>query len=75
MPQVQSSLKGAAAPPVAKRTSISGATFWNSAKRGISQRIANVGPTPTVSTRAPPMAETCAVRFASASNSGVSPAW
>jgi hypothetical protein len=53
---------------------MSGATFWNSASRGISQRIANVGPTPTVSTRAPPMAETCAVRLASASNSGVSPA-
>ena len=51
MPQVQSSLKGTVAPPVANRTSMSGALFWKSASRGISQRVAKVGPTPTVSTR------------------------
>ena len=49
---------GSASPPVAKRTSMSGAAFWKSASRGISQRIANVGPTPTVSTRALPIAVT-----------------
>ena len=58
MPQVQSSLNGSASPPVAKRTSMSGACFWKSASRGMSQRIANVGPTPTVSTRALPIAVT-----------------
>ena len=54
MPQVQSSLNGAAAPPVVMRTSTSGAILPKSARRGISQRIAKVGPTPTVSTRARP---------------------
>ena len=74
MPQVQSSLNGTVSPPVAKRTSMSGARFWKFASRGINQRIANVGPTPTVSTRALPMAATCWVSAASESNSCVSPA-
>jgi hypothetical protein len=44
-----------------------------SASRGISQRIAKVGPTPMVSTRTLGGAVTCAVRLASASKIGVSP--
>ena len=51
MPQLQSSANGAAAPPVVSRTSMSGATARNADRRGISQRIAKVGPTPMVSTR------------------------
>ena len=50
MPQVQSSLNGLMAPPVASRTSISGCRRWKPASRGISQRTANDGPTPSVST-------------------------
>jgi hypothetical protein len=44
-----------------------------SASRGISQRIAKVGPTPMVSTRTLGGAVTCAVRLASAPKIGVSP--
>ena len=47
MPHVQSSANGAAAPPVVMRTSTSGAPAGRSARRGISQRMAKVGPTPT----------------------------
>ena len=61
MPQVHSSLYGTVAPPVAKRTSTSGAHFCRSASRGMSQRVAKVGPTPIVSTRDPAIAATCAV--------------
>ena len=74
MPQVQSSANGAATPPVVNRTSMSGSTFWKSASRGISQRIAKVGPTPMVSTRSPADDVTWLVRFASASKMVVSPA-
>jgi hypothetical protein len=74
MPQVQSSLNGAATPPVVMRTSTSGAILPNSASRGISQRIAKVGPTPTVSTGLADSVRTWSVRFASASKIAVSPA-
>ena len=73
MPQLQSSPKGAAAPPVVMRTSMSGSCLRKSTSRGMNQRIAKVGPTPMVSTRAPEGAVTCAVRLASASKIGVSP--
>ena len=75
MPQLQSSANGAAAPPVVMRTSMSGSSLRKSASRGISQRIAKVGPTPMVSTRTLAGAVTCAVRLASASKIGVSPLW
>ena len=73
MPQLQSSPNGTDAPPVVKRTSMSGSSLRNSDRRGISQRIAKVWPTPIVSTRTPDGAVTCAVRLASASKIGVSP--
>jgi hypothetical protein len=73
MPQLQSSPNGTAAPPVVMRTSMSGSSFRKSASRGISHRIAKVGPTPMVSTRTLAGAVTWAVRLASASKIGVSP--
>ncbi len=73
MPQLQSSPNGTATPPVVKRTSMAGSCRRKSASRGISQRIAKVGPTPMVSTRKAAGAVTCAVRLASASKIGVSP--
>ncbi len=73
MPQLQSSPNGTDAPPVVKRTSMSGSSLRNSDRRGISQRIAKVWPTPMVSTRTLEGAVTCAVRLASASKIGVSP--
>jgi hypothetical protein len=60
-------------PPVAMRTPMPGSVLRNCASRGISQRIAKVGPTPMVSTRVFEVAVTCAVRLASASKIGVSP--
>ena len=72
-PQLQSSAKGAATPPVVMRTSILGSCLRKSARCGISQRIAKVGPTPMVSTRKFTGAVTWAVRLASASKIGVSP--
>jgi len=61
MPQVHSSLNGLKAPPVARRTSISGCFAWKLARRGISQRMANDGPTPSVSTGVDFMAMTFAM--------------
>jgi hypothetical protein len=73
MPQLQLSENGTAAPPVVIRTSTPGARRWKSASRGISQRMAKVGPTPTVSGSGPAWRATSSVSRAMAASSGASP--